>query len=373
MRILDDFSLLMEKIEDFRKWEIPQLLAKTRRRIEEISALEPLIIKLDYENKMPSEKWIVIAIDGGSDFTVLEGVGFAVATARSFTVGLGENAELEGKDFKFFDTPATDLSSIVTTTAMKALEYKVATEVVKSASKKEDINVLVLLDGAITFPDSSVGKTKIKELTKAYNNYVEESTSFFKEVISQPNVNVIAVSKDARRAKYLRGLIADSQNRTISKDKAKFLKNLIEVEGWTERIALQALLRKKASLQPAIMHPVLVSKPNITHGELPIQILKDKGVYATYYLYPGASHALYLELPGKNAENLDELMDIFTFLCRVSPVIGYPFPLVYVDALTRVSKSMSKSLFSQIIVDLKKRAPDIAMDLTASKMRELLH
>ncbi|MHA1222507.1 MAG: DNA double-strand break repair nuclease NurA [Candidatus Heimdallarchaeaceae archaeon] len=371
---MDNFNLIMEEIQRYRNIEIPKLVGKIRKQARIFRNFNPLIKSVISKSILKGEPWNVIAVDGSTDYTQLEGVGFAVASARAFQITLGKTAMSDKNDVKLFDTPASDVASIVSTTFMKSLEYSVALESAKSL--EDNYKTLFLLDGAVTFPDTSVNNTKIPELTEAYRKFEKSSNSFFNYVREKENFYVIAVSKDARSAKYLRAL--QSNPAILSKiDKSDEFKNeiskILKKESWKERIALQFALRNNCKDKPCYLEPVDVSVPGIMHGEIPIEVLRKEGTICSYYLYPNASHALYLEIPRWNEPTLDDLLDIFNELCRVSPVTGYPYPLVYVDILTRMTKSLSTKLFSQLVYEIRNIAPDIASDIVASKMRELLH
>lgn len=111
------------------------------------------------------------------DHTSLEGVGFAVASARAFMITLGKAKITDFNDIQLFDTPASDIASIVSSTFMKSLEYYVAKKAINEID--DDIPTLVLLDGAITFPDTSVNVTNIRELSDAFLKYQKNANDFF--------------------------------------------------------------------------------------------------------------------------------------------------------------------------------------------------
>lgn len=368
----DQFNLLMNEIDRFKQKEIPKLVGKMKKQSKEFQMLKPIINKLP-KTEGYADKWHVIAVDGGSDFTSLEGVGFAIATARSFTISFKDRTIEDKNLIKLFNTPSALSSSIVATTRMKSLEYEVANE---ALTEIKNDNTLILLDGSMTFPDSSLKDTNIDELTEAFNLYENNANAFFEAVEKNSKVNIFAVSKDARYAKYLRGLLLSNEilkGKILDQKIINTINELIDKEAWRERIALQAVMRKVSKENPCYTDPVLVSKKGIMKGIIPIKKLMEKGVFGTYYLYPGAQHANYIEIPSWNLDNLPILFKLYNFLCRISPVIGYPYPLVYVDQLTRVTKKVSKQLFSQLIYEVRSFAPDIAIDLIASKMREKLH
>jgi len=368
----DQFNLLMNEIDRFKQKEIPKLIGKIKKQSRKLLNLKSIVNKLPKSEKF-SDKWHVIAVDGGSDFTSLEGVGFAIATARSFTISFKDRTIEDKNLIKLFNTPSALSSSIVATTRMKSLEYEVANE---ALSEIQDDNVLILLDGSMTFPDSSLKDTNIAELTEAFNFYENNANSFFNSVEKNRNINIFAVSKDARYAKYLRGLLQSESilnDKSINQELKNTISELIDKEAWRERIALQSVMRKTSKENPCFTEPVLVSRKGIMKGIIPIKKLMEKGVLGTYYLYPNAQHSNYIEIPSWNLENLPALFELYNFLCRISPVLGYPYPLVYVDQLTRVTKKVSSKLFSQLIYEVRNFAPDIAIDLIASKMREKLH
>ena len=371
---MDNFNLIMDEIKRYRNIEIPKLVGKIRRQVKLFRNFEPLINAITEKTKFTEEPWNIIAVDGSTDHTQLEGVGFAVASARAFRITLGKTAISDKNDVRLFDTPASDVASIVSTTFMKSLEYSVALESAKSL--EDDYNTLFLLDGAVTFPDTAVKRTKIPELTLAFEKFERSSNDFFNFIKDKHNYYVIAVSKDAKSAKYLKALLKDESllsEVNLTPEFKKEISSILRKESWKERIALQFALKNKFKEKPSYFEPVDVSVSGIMHGEIPIDVLKERGTLSTYYLYPGASHALYLEFPKWNKSELSNLLGIFSELCRVSPVTGYPYPLVYVDILTRLTKSLSTKLFSQLVYEIRNIAPDIAGDLVASKMRELLH
>ena len=60
-------------------------------------------------------------------------------------------------------------------------------------------------------------------------------------------------------------------------------------------------------------------------------------------------------------------------LSKISPIKGYPLPLVYVDILARVSKNTASQIFQHLRKQFITQHPKYAYYVISDKFREELH
>jgi len=98
-------------------------------------------------------------------------------------------------------------SSLVNSLRMKNLEYKVAKDVLEELGDDvRDID-LVLLDGAVTFPDEAMANyvDNVPWVKDAYNEHKKVVNEFFDFVIEK-DIPTVAIVKDSMANKYFLSL-----------------------------------------------------------------------------------------------------------------------------------------------------------------------
>ena len=375
---MDYFNSFVSEIRTFRDKDLPKLISKLRKNIDDFRFLEK-IIKVKEVNEDVSKEWELIAIDGGCDLTKLEGIAFAIATAQSFT--LSSTSKLQNEEqrkLKLFPLdPKGDLR-LTTSLKMKTQEIDIAISALESSRSNK---ILIFFDGSFSFPDTSIGNTNYQDLTESYREYVKTITNFFDLIVkksSQKIIIPIAIAKDVRAAKYFTNLYENKKFQEINNltlDEIKKIHLLLEHEGWKERAIIQAIMRenKEKCDKVQFLIPLIIKSNNkAMHGDYLCQYLSENKVFGSYFLYPKARKSFYFEFPSTFEKYFDEILSLLIFVCRVSPVLGYPFPLVYVDKLTRLSKDLSSKMFTQLIIEVKK-APNYVKELISEQLREDLH
>ncbi len=375
---MDYFNSIVTEIKNFRDKELPQIISRLRKNVNDFKFLTKIVATESVNVSIPKD-WELIAIDGGCDLTRLEGIAFAIATAQSFTLNFSEkHDEEECRKLKLFPfDPKGDLR-LTTSLRMKTQEIIVATEALEHSKSSK---TMVFFDGSFSFPDTSVSITKHHpDLSKAYNDYVEAISKFFELVETQNERMVIpiSISKDTRAAKYFTNLLSNVELQTscnISTEELGKIQKLLENNGWKERAIIQAVIRENYFDQNSACYlpPISIEGNNSAmHGNYPIDYLIEKKVLGSYFLYPNAKKSFYFEFPGNVKPYFKEILSILIITSRLSPLIGYPFPLVYVDKLTRLSKDLSSKMFTQLILEVKK-APNFVKELISEQLREDLH
>lgn len=345
-------SSLFQAIQKFRVIDLPIMenkLRKEEKRAKELKYLIKKVPDFSFENL---KKILIIAIDGGLASSDYEGISLAIATAYTFSTRFNEKDVLEQVDAHEILHGSPNEPSLTFSLAMKALEYRVANQVLQKIEKL-DKNCIFLFDGAFSFPEEGPGPASNKNINKTYENFRYNVNTFFDRILelndNQRQVLPVAISKDALAGKYLKALCNFAQksdiesieqvpDRMLSPEQlSKFL------EEFHERFYFNIAMWNLEKIRTIAL--------DITGAtRLPIPITKlGKGNIFGFYLKPYKyARPFYVEITKQNISSIDLISSLISYLSLISPKLGYPYPLVYVDRLARLREKDAKPIFKMI-------------------------
>ncbi|MHA1352951.1 MAG: DNA double-strand break repair nuclease NurA [Candidatus Heimdallarchaeaceae archaeon] len=376
------YSTFFDELKRFNTKEMPQIIKNIIKTEKELNNFINIVNCLKKE-KIDFEQWITIAVDGGLGNVNLQGIGFVIATAHTYSSSLIELNELkETTDVRLISLPPTAENSLIGTLYMKALEYNVATQQLQllcNNKKFEGISKLVLFDGSFSFPDKAFGRYgKDKELDKAFNEFENKFEGFIRKCLALKEKNhkifIASISKDPRKPKYLEAL----KKNIMVKDanKANILEKQLERHKKQERTLISILSRVYSYSNQKGKYPIITEIQEINQFlklDLPGDYFHSKKLYATYYQTRLDTVPFYIEIPELCFDIYKEGINVINYLSEISPVSGYPLPLVYVDVLARVSKKTASEIFKHLKKQFITRHPQYAQYIIQNEFRETLH
>lgn len=380
------YEKIFEEVKDFTTRRMSNIVKNIILTERELANFTDIIIPL--KNKENTENhnrnWLSIAVDGGMGNVSLQGIGFVIATAHTYSTAsiTIEDKLRENTDVQLISLSSGAEDSIVGTLYMKALEYKVAVQSLTDICiMDEDLSKLVLFDGSLSFPDRNIGLYgQDQELASAFKEFERCYDSFIKKCIElrkkNQNIFVCSIAKDPRNPKYLRALKKKFEK--TDKEKAKLINKHLNSHKRQER-KLISILSKAYSVknkQKKDIYPIYTEINEVNQSlklDLPSDYFKTHELHSIYYQTHYNTTPFYLEFPDFSYDLFQEGLAIVNFLSEISPIEGYPYPLVYVDILARVSKKTASQIFHHLKKEFITQHPKYAYYVIKDEFRAELH
>jgi len=287
----------------------------------------------------------VLAVDGSNYQEQFESISITIATAYVYM----NNQQLE-RYLPSIKVVPPYYSSLVNSLRMKTLEYKVAFDALNEL--RTDVNDidLILLDGAITFPDEAISEyvDNVPWIKEAFNEHKEVVNNFFNLVIDQ-DIPVAAVVKDSMANKYFLSLYQALINfKGNSEIEYSFLKeNEVFINNWTKdgkyNVVSENSMLKMLFEGNAYSRTKFCEITCSLRNEIPTNILR--GNVMGFYIKTGNSERpFFVEVPLQFKERIDEITQLLSSFSYFSLRKGYPFPLYAVHKKVELKKKYAKSL-----------------------------
>lgn len=363
------FSSIIEAINKFVNVDLLEIENKLRKIEKDARVFHSIFSPIEGFRISEMKDYLILAIDGGMATASLEGVSLTFATAQSFST-LGKKYTGEISEARVIHSEPEE-PQITFSTAMRYLEYKVAKRAVENYLEKGENKVVVFLDGAITFPDEGLNRytEDTKNLEEWYHRYKDAVNAFFDFVYeNRDRVHVLSISKNPIANKYLIGLKRALEKNIQKKGLVEGEKNILE-ELKTENPSLinelirvtDKIISKKGKISERYyfsiavwdcgkVRSVVVDVTDSSRFKIPIKkfLSENNRVLAFYLKAYKFSSPFYVEFPSWDLNEIDKLEKLLVTTSLISPKLGYPYPLVYVDYLTRVTQNVKDLIFQSI-------------------------
>ena len=343
------YTKIVKAIQNFRVIDLPRIERRIAEQEDAAQVLKSYFHNIDRIHFDELKETIVVAVDGGMTTSNYEGVHLAMATAHTFSAEFSESSQLsEENEAKILRIPPTE-PNLVFSIYMKALEFTVANRALNRIDKESE--VIILFDGAFTYPEEDPSMKPSTQLGKASKEYKEQASSFFNDLLIRREEGAIsmtaAISKDAIAGKFLKGL-----EKTISKgilnppkEGIDAIQSLMSEEAFAERFYLNVAMVDQSMVRTDF---VKVSDQIRKGMRIPIESLEKSGIYGSYFKPFKYSRPFYTEIPKWDLPLQEKLSKIICKLSWLSPKQGYPYPLVYADRLAKVKQDMASDIFRVI-------------------------
>lgn len=381
------YDKIFNEVREFTTKKMPLIvknIIKTEKEFEDYtSIIKPFNFKQKYEEL--KKNWVSIAIDGGMGEVNLQGIGFVIATAQTYSVSSLDLSKIdETTDVKLITLPPTAENTIIGTLLMKALEYFVAWNKIKQVCELDttkENSKLILFDGSLSYPDRAMGKYGSGvELNNAFKEFESQFEKFLQTCLQLQKKNhkifVASIAKDPRNPKYLRAL-SKNMKKTDPKKADVLVKNL-EKHKKQERKLMYIMSRayNNMNMDKKDAYPIYTDIMEVNKSlklGLPGIYFQTHDLFSIYYQLRKDTTPFYIEIPEFCSSSFIEGMYILNYLSEISPQEGYPLPLVYVDVLARVSKNTASQIFQHLKKQFITQHPKYAYYVIADQFREELH
>ncbi len=342
-----------------------RVFPKVRSKLLELSSE---VDKLSCEFANPIErnelKYLVVTVDSG--FIKLKYANFAIAVVVAHaisSVGKGQivNVAAEPVMIKTLKRSEYALHYI-----SKIIEYKCLYNVLEKVLKeKTNEDIVVLLDGALTYPEESTDDIELMKLYREYCREYEKILAMLEKY--RDRTYVVAIAKDLPVDKYLDALEELTEYRGMERYRSLHTWLCKATELLHERTAVDILLRARGV--PSYLHPVRVD--NLRKYRAPaIPQISRYGVYGTYVKLTHLRRPLYVEFIGWSLPKVNLLMTILYETSNYSPRPGYPAPLFIVDRLTKVDKAIARAIATAIEYAAKHALGELYVQVFTPTLRE---
>lgn len=287
----------------------------------------------------------VIAVDGSSFQEQYESIAITLATAYVYT-----NKQQTEKYLPKIKMVPPYYSSIVNSIRMKNLEYMIAKSSLEEFEKKNENIDLVMLDGAMTFPDEAIGEyiDNVKWVKDVYEEHLVVVNDFFDYVIDR-DIPTIAVVKDSMANKYFLSLYkilkTPIDNIEISHD---FLnKNKLFFENWgkdgdfnfiSEKTMIKHIFGNEEFLRTKYTEVTCCLR-----NEIPARQLKGS-VMGFYFKTLNNQRPFFIEVPMQFKDRIDDITSMLSSFSYYSLRMGYPFPLYAAHKQVELNKSYARNI-----------------------------
>lgn len=309
--------------------------------------------------KMEDLKKNVVAVDGSNYQEQYESIAITIGSAYVYM----NNKQME-RYLPSIKVVPPYYSSLVNSLRMKNLEYKVAKEVlVEMGDEVKDIN-LILLDGAITFPDEAISNyvDNVPWIKEAYEDHQKIVNEFFNFVIEK-DIPTAAIVKDSMANKYFLSLYQalKNYNRNIELDLDFLEKNKKFIQKWNSD-GVYNVISEKSMLKMVFEDREFcrTKYAEITcclRNEIPTKLLKGN-VMGFYIKTINSERPFFVEVPMQFKNKIDDITQLLSSFSYYSLRPGYPFPLYVahkkVELKKKYSKSLARILRNMARKDLKK-------------------
>ena len=218
-------EILNERFDELNQMQdIFQQMKKDSEKLQEY-----LLTDIGKPN-MDDLKRNVIAVDGSNYQEQYESIAITIGTAYVYI----NNMQME-RYLPNINVVPPYYSSLVNSLRMKNLEYKVAKDVLEELGDDVHDIDLVLLDGAITFPDEAMANyvDNVPWIKDAYNEHQKVVNEFFDFVIEK-DIPTVAIVKDSMANKYFLSLYQalKSSKANFELDQCFFDENNDFIKNW---------------------------------------------------------------------------------------------------------------------------------------------
>jgi len=287
----------------------------------------------------------IIAVDGSNYQEQYESIAITIATAYVYL----NNKQME-RYLPNIKVVPPYYSSLVNSLRMKNLEYKVATEVLYELENQVEGIDLILLDGAITFPDEALANhvDNVPWVKEAYDEHREIVNNFFNLVIEK-KIPTIAISKDSMANKYFLSLF---QALTKSKNDNEFDQSFLEknkefIEKWgvdgSYNVISENSMLKMIFGDQEYCRTKYAEITCCLRNEIPTKALRGR-VMGFYIKNIYSEKPFFVEAPMQFKNELDNISQILSSISYYSLRPGYPFPLYVAHKKVEMKKKYSKNL-----------------------------
>lgn len=287
----------------------------------------------------------VVAVDGSNYQEQYESIAITIATAYVYM----NNKQME-RYLPNIKVVPPYYSSLVNSLRMKNLEYKIATDVLYELENELESIDLILLDGAITFPDEALSSyvDNVPWIKEAYDEHQKIVNEFFNLVIEN-DIPTVAIVKDSMANKYFLSLLQTLKNsKKNSEFESNFLvKNKKFIEKWGNNGSYNVI--SENSMLKMIFGNREYCRTKYTEitcclrNEIPTKILRGN-VMGFYIKNLNSEKPFFVETPLQFKNRLDEITQILSSFSYYSLRQGYPFPLYVAHKKVEMKKKYSKNL-----------------------------
>jgi hypothetical protein len=287
----------------------------------------------------------VIAADGSNYQEQFESIAITIATAYVYM----NNRQME-RYLPSIKVVPPYYSSLVNSLRMKNLEYRVTFDVLKELDNDgENVN-LILLDGAITFPDEAMADyvDNVPWIKKAYDEHRTIVNNFYNYAIER-NIPIAAIVKDSMANKYFLSLYQALNNfQDNSELDMDFLdKNSNFIKSWGKdgkyNIISENSMLKMVFEDREFCRTKYAEVTCCLRNEIPTKILRGN-VIGFYFKTIKSERPFFVEVPMQFKNNIDEITQLLSSFSYYSLRKGYPFPLYAAHKKVELKKKYAKSL-----------------------------
>jgi hypothetical protein len=324
-------------------------IAKVKKIYEEmkkeaIKLRKHFLVKLENPSVEKLNKG-VIAVDGSSFQEQYESIAITMATAFVYT-----NKQQTEKYLPKIKMVPPYYSNIVNSIRMKNLEYLVAKTALEEFETKDDNIDLVMLDGAITFPDEAIGEylDNVKWVKDVYDEHLNIVNDFFDYVIDR-DIPTISVVKDSMANKYFLSLYSILKNpqTSIELDYDFLIKNKTFFDNWGKDGEFNFISEKSMIKHIFGNHEFYRTKyTEVTcclRNEIPAKKLKGN-VMGFYFKTVNNQRPFFVEVPMQFKNKIDEITSMLSSFSYYSLRMGYPFPLYAAHKQVELNKNYARNI-----------------------------
>ena len=287
----------------------------------------------------------VIAVDGSNYQEQYESIAITIGTAYVYI----NNKQME-RYLPNINVVPPYYSSLVNSLRMKNLEYKVAKDVLEELGDDvRDID-LVLLDGAVTFPDEAMANyvDNVPWVKDAYNEHKKVVNEFFDFVIEK-DIPTVAIVKDSMANKYFLSLYQalKSSKSNFELDQCFFDENNDFIKNWgtdgiynviSEKSMLKMIFKEREFCRTKYAEITCCLR-----NDIPSKTLQGN-VMGFYIKTVNTERPFFVEAPMQFKDKIDEISQLLSSFSYYSLRQGYPFPLYIAHKKVELKKKYAKSL-----------------------------
>lgn len=287
----------------------------------------------------------VIAVDGSNYQEQFESISITIATAYAYL----NNKQVERYLPNVKIVPPY-YANLVNSIRMRNLEYTVALDVIKEIDNAKDNVDLVLLDGAITFPDEALADyvDNVPWVKEVYNEHREAVNNFYDYVIDH-DIPTAAVVKDSMANKYFLSLYSSlktfKNNSEIDYDFLEDNKDFINKwnkDGTYNIISENSFLRN-LFYNKQFCRTKYAEVTCSLRNEIPAKKLRGN-VLGFYFKSLPSEKPFFVEVPMQFKDKIDDITQLLSSYSFYSLRQGYPFPLYIAHKKVELKKKYAKSI-----------------------------
>lgn len=340
-------ELYKKRYDDFEK--INKVFKKMNKDSQKLK--KELIIEIE-KPTYDDLKRKVIAVDGSNYQEQFESIAITIASAYVYMT----NRQIESYLPSINIVPPY-YSSLVNSIRMRTLEYQVAKSVLDSLNDKID---LIMLDGAITFPDEAIGEylDNVSWVRKAYEDYNDTVNNFFDLVIDK-SIPTVGIVKDSMSNKYFLSLneVLNSSFNNSEINNGILNRNESLIKEWGSDgnlnfISEKSMIRRIFGNQE-FCRTKYVEITSSLRNDIPVDKLKGN-VLGFYYKTVNSERPFFIEIPMYFKKQIKEIMQIISSFSYYSLKRGYPFPLYAAHKKVELKKKNARN-YSYMLKNLARK------------------